>query len=104
MSSTVTSHLSKNVVKDGTIMPISEALAPNKLTDEKGNTISFTDLLPKYYVESNGFAYSLEGLDKALITLRIEKLPERQEQKDQSLQRQEQQQQQKQVKSKPGSK
>jgi hypothetical protein len=30
--------------------------------------------LPTYYVESNGYAYSLEGLDKALVTLRIEKI------------------------------
>jgi len=27
-------------------------------------------------VESNGYAYSLEGLNKALVTLRIEKIPE----------------------------
>lgn len=69
-------YLYKDVVKDGSVVPISEALATDGLTDEKGNTITFTDLLPTYYVENNGYAYSLEGLDKALVTLRIEKLPE----------------------------
>ena len=79
MSSATTNYLSKNIVKDGTVISVSEALAPNQLTDEKGNTITFTDPLPKYYLESNGYAYSLEGLDKALVTLRISKLPEEQE-------------------------
>jgi hypothetical protein len=69
-------YLSKNIVKDGTVMPISEALSTSGLTDEKGNTIKFTEPLPKYHIESNGFAYSLQDLEKVLVTLRVGQLPE----------------------------
>lgn len=69
-------YLSKNIVKNGSVIPISKALSTSGLTDEKGNTITFTDPLPTYYVENNGYAYSLQGLDKALVTLRIEKIQE----------------------------
>lgn len=69
-------YLSRDIVKNGSIIPLSEALAAEGLTDEKGNTITFdTADFPNLYVESNGFAYSLEGLDKALVKLRIEKIP-----------------------------
>jgi hypothetical protein len=40
-------------------MPVTKALSPHGLTDKKGNTITFTDPLSTYYVESNGYAYSL---------------------------------------------
>jgi hypothetical protein len=56
---------------------LEEALDVNGLTDEKGNTITFSaDDFPEFYTENNGYAYKIEGLDKALVTLRIEKLPE----------------------------
>lgn len=78
MSSTsnTTNYLKKTIVKNGSVMPILDALSTSGLTDEKGNTVTFTDPLPTYYVEKNGYAYSLQGLDKALVTLRIEKIPE----------------------------
>jgi hypothetical protein len=70
-------YLYKYIVKDGPIIQLSEALSTSGLTDEKGNTITFSaNDFPEFYAESNGYAYSLEGLDKALVTLRIQKLPE----------------------------
>ncbi|HEY6885248.1 MAG TPA: hypothetical protein VI278_14540 [Nitrososphaeraceae archaeon] len=42
-------YLCKDIVKDGSIIPMSEALSAGGLTDEKGNTITitFTDPLPE---------------------------------------------------------
>ena len=39
--SVVEDYLYKEAVKDGSIIPLSEALATDGLTDEKGNTITF---------------------------------------------------------------
>jgi hypothetical protein len=68
-------HIYREVVKSGTGMEISKALSTCGITDENGNTVKFSEPpLPKYYVESGGMTYSLEGLERALVTVRIEKL------------------------------
>jgi hypothetical protein len=73
-------NIYREVVKSGSVMEISKALSTSGITDENGNTVKFTEPpLPKYYVESEGMAYSLEGLEHALVTVRIEKLPEQQQ-------------------------
>lgn len=82
-------YLYKQTVKSGTVISLSEALSSSGFKDTNGNSFRFTEPLPKYYVENNGFSYSLEGLDKALVTLRIEKIPEGQQQQIEEKQQKE---------------
>ena len=71
-------------IHDGSVIKLQDALSGRGITDENENVIHFNaDDFPNFHIEQNGYS-TLEGLQNAPVTLRIAKIPEQQQQAQES--------------------